>query len=73
MQEYRFLLKITYLQFMSFYEQQAQYVHVKNEQGKDLYIHARHFIPFLTYSGIEGRFLIRVDAQGNMVSLSRVH
>ena len=58
---------------MSFYEQQAQYVHVKNEQGQDLYIHARHFIPFLTYSGIEGRFLIRLDSQGNMLSLSQVN
>ena len=71
MQKYHFSLNISYSDFLAYYEQAAQYVKVEGFCGKELRIHARHFIPYLTYTGIQGLFEMTLDDKGSLITLSR--
>lgn len=66
-----FSIQISYRDFLSYYQGYVDKVEVKEMGGKTLWIHARHFRPFLTPSGLVGNFKLVLDESGNFQSLTR--
>ena len=71
MREHYFSVAISFQDFTAYYRQQVQYVQLYDVHGQQLLIHARYFIPYLTYQGIHGIFLMRLDEQGKFLALHK--
>ena len=70
---YLFSVSISYRDFLNYYQGYVDKVEVKETGGKILWIHARHFRPFLTPSGLSGHFRLELDGNGNFYSLTRTY
>ncbi|MCL1078486.1 DUF2835 family protein [Parashewanella spongiae] len=70
--EFYFSLSITSQEFLRFYKGNADRVEVIDVHGRCLHIHARHFLPFLSESGIRGQFQLTLDNQNNFKSLKPI-
>ncbi|QYK14642.1 DUF2835 domain-containing protein [Shewanella rhizosphaerae] len=68
---YTFPMQVSYQEFLNYYQGSIDKIEVKDSSGKTLWIHARHFRPFLTTSGIRGYFRLQLDDQGKLVSLTQ--
>lgn len=73
MQTYYFSLFLTYDQFLSFYQGQAQQVIVRDEQGKTIAMPASHFRPYVDTLGVRGRFRLQLEKNGKFVSLEKIN
>ena len=70
---YRFSLQISQEQFLRYYQGSAGAVQVRSECGRRLHFPASRLRPFLTHSGIEGRFQLTVNAENRFVDLQRIN
>lgn len=68
---FSFSINISYRKFQQFYQGVVDKVEVNTHQGQTLWIHGRHFRPFLTTAGIQGTFVINLDEKGQFISLER--
>jgi hypothetical protein len=72
MKKYKFYVNLSYVEYIKFYQGIARYVEVDDVHGQTLHIHARHFVPHITISGIRGWFLMHVDEANQCCSLVKV-
>jgi hypothetical protein len=72
MQIITFQLHITAEEFLRYYRGTAQAVIVRSDDGRRIQLPARNFRPFLTESGISGRFRIRLDDNNRLVEMVRL-
>ena len=70
--EYRFRLSIPAHEYMIHYQGAAQSVVVDLAGGLRVQFPAVNLRPFVTHDGVQGEFILRVDAQNKLQSLERV-
>jgi hypothetical protein len=70
--EFYFSLRVSYDDFLPYYQGTASKVLVKDVQGRELLINGRYFRPFVNSLGVNGKFKLSLDSQGNFVSLEQV-
>lgn len=70
--ESHFDLDMSYTQFESVYRGNTQYIQVTDNAGKQVRFSATRLRPYLTRQGIQGRFIIRYDADHKFQSLEKV-
>lgn len=70
--ELYFSLRVSYDDFLPYYQGLATQVLVKDSKGRDLLINGRHFRPFLNAQGVNGHFKLTLDKQGNFISMEQV-
>ncbi|MCG9755560.1 DUF2835 domain-containing protein [Shewanella insulae] len=68
---FTFPMQVSYQDFLNYYQGSIDKIEVIDCSGKTLWIHARHFRPFLTTSGIRGHFRLQLDDNGKFVSLEQ--
>lgn len=71
-QQYYFRLQISQQQFLRYYEGSANAVQVVSECGKRLHFPAIRLRPFLTHTGINGRFLLTIDHNNRFIDLRQI-
>lgn len=69
---YRFRLHISQQQYLKYYQGAASNVQVYSENGQLLRFPASRLRPFLTHTGIEGRFQLTVSAENRFVELKKL-
>lgn len=69
--EFFFTLSLSYDDFLPYYQGRAKRVEVRERQGRVLHINAYYLKPFLTPSGINGRFKIQIDANGKLHNIEK--
>ena len=69
---YNFRLNISADQYLRYYQGAASSVQVLSECGNRLRFPASRLRPFLTRSGISGRFRISVDEQQRFIGLEKL-
>jgi len=69
---YQFALNISYNDFMALYRGHAQRVVVRDHLGRTISIPAPRLIPFLTHSGIQGRFELLTDQNSKFRELNQL-
>jgi hypothetical protein len=67
-----FKLRVSYDDFLPYYQGAATMVEVRDLQGRVLWINGRHFRPFVTREGVNGLFRLELDKSGNFVSLNKL-
>lgn len=72
MEQYLFTVNIPPAECERYYRGQASRVLVVDSQGRRLLLPAVNFRPFVTATGIQGRFRVQVDARNRLVRLERV-
>lgn len=72
MQRHRFRLDLSVDTFLHYYRGTASAVIVRAEDGRTIQLPARHFRPFVTSTGISGRFELVLDGDGRLVELRRL-
>jgi len=70
-QQFRFSIRISQEEFIRHYQGSANAVQVLSECGRRLRFPASRLRPFLTHSGISGRFLLTVDADNRFLDLKK--
>ncbi|WP_133406647.1 DUF2835 family protein [Parashewanella tropica] len=70
--EAQFSVSITARQYLTYYQGAATHIEVVDDKGRHLQINARYFRPFVTASGIQGRFKLRLDSNGGFIELLRL-
>jgi len=71
-QQYRFSIQISQEEFIRHYQGSANAVQVLSECGRRLRFPASRLRPFLTHSGISGRFLLTVDVGNRFLDLKKI-
>ena len=71
-QKMRFRLDISAQHYQLYYQGSARFVHVQSEDGRTLKFPASGLRPFVSHSGIHGRFEITFDEHHKLVSLVRI-
>lgn len=66
-----FSLSLSNEQYLAHYQGYARSVSVLGENGQRIEFPAEHLRPFLTHTGISGRFEIDFDQQHRFVALRR--
>lgn len=69
MDQLTFNVKISSQQYLKFYQGAASWVNILAEDGRRLQLPAKHLRPYLTHTGINGRFLLQFDNNGKLLSL----
>ena len=69
---YRFRLQLSSHEITRYYQGSARDISVRAENGQQLRFAARHLRPFLTSSGIQGRFLLMTDKNNQFQSLTKI-
>lgn len=69
---YRFSIQISQEQFLRYYQGSAGAVQVYSECGQNLRFPASRLRPFLTHSGIHGRFQLTINADNRFVDLKQL-
>jgi len=69
---YRFSIQISQDQFLRYYQGSAGAVQVYSECGQRLRFPASRLRPFLTHSGISGRFQLTVNAENRFIELKKL-
>ena len=70
---YRFRLELTSLQCLGYYQGIIRYVLVQAETGERVQLLADHFRPFITHSGLSGRFELTTTTIGKFVALKKIN
>ena len=70
--EFTLTLSISSAEYERLYRGQAQTVVAHDTQGRTLQFPAGSLRPFLTHSGIQGTFAIRIDANNRLQDIRRV-
>ena len=70
--QYFFRLQISQQQFLRYYQGSASSVQVVSECGKRLHFPAVRLRPFLSHTGINGRFLLTIDNNNRFVNLQQL-
>ncbi|MDA9556093.1 DUF2835 domain-containing protein [Vibrio sp.] len=73
MKLFEFSVSISYQQFLSYYKGVASSVVVTSNEGVRLQIPASRLSPFLSQTGIHGRFQMIVTAQNKFVRIDRIN
>lgn len=71
MRYFNFSINISSLDFLPYYEGRVRDIVVTSDQGLRVQFPAMHLRPFLTRSGISGRFCLQTN-QGKFVSLTKI-
>ena len=71
-QQFRFNLTLSQQQYLRYYQGSASNVRVTSECGRRLLFPAARLRPFLTHSGISGRFLLITDAGNRFLELKKI-
>lgn len=71
-QQFRFNIRISQQEFLRHYRGTASAVQVISECGRRLRFPASRLRPFLTHTGISGRFLLTVDADNRFLELKKI-
>lgn len=71
-QIFRFSIQLSQQQFLRHYQGSASSVQVYSECGRKLQFPASRLRPFLTHSGIIGRFQLTVDADNRFLDLKKI-
>ena len=69
---YRFNLQISQQEYLRYYQGAASSVLVFSENGQRLRFPASRLRPFLTHTGIHGRFQMTVDTQNRFVEMKKL-
>ncbi|WP_309247246.1 DUF2835 domain-containing protein [Shewanella sp. VB17] len=67
-----FSLNVNYQDFERYYQGHVNKVEVSDSKGKKLWIHCRHFRPFVTRAGIQGQFKLELNKNGDLLSLIKI-
>ncbi|MBT1445666.1 DUF2835 family protein [Shewanella sp. JM162201] len=70
--EFLFRFRVSFDDFLPYYQGAATMVEVKDIHGKILWINGRHFRPFVTRDGVKGLFKMTLDKDGKLVSLVKI-
>ena len=70
---YRFRLELTSAQCLGYYQGIIRYVLVQADTGERVQISADHFRPFISHSGLSGRFELTTTAIGKFVALKKIN
>jgi hypothetical protein len=69
---YRFNLQLSHNEITRYYQGTARDISVRADTGQQLRFAARHLRPFLTATGIQGRFLLTTDKNNQFQSLAKL-
>jgi len=69
---YRFSIQINQQQYLKYYQGAASTVQVYSETGQLLRFPASRLRPFLTQTGIKGRFQLTVNADNRFIELKKL-
>jgi len=72
MNRHRFQLRISAETYLEYYRGHARAVIVQAEDGRTIQLPADVFRPFVTASGIAGRFELRLDDNNKLIELKRI-
>ncbi|MBW8183976.1 DUF2835 domain-containing protein [Shewanella nanhaiensis] len=67
-----FSINVNYQEFERYYQGHADKVEVRDNEGRILWIHGRHFRPFLTRAGVQGQFKMELSQSGELLSLLKI-
>lgn len=70
--QFIFSLYLTHDQFLDYYKGSAKGLLVAAECGRRISFPPLRLIPFVTATGVSGRFLLTVDNTNRFVSLQRI-
>ena len=70
--QYRFSLVVTQQEYLRYYQGAASNVRVISECGCRLQLPASRLRPFLSHTGISGRFQLTVDSENRFLSLQKI-
>ncbi|MDT8406454.1 MAG: DUF2835 domain-containing protein [Methylococcales bacterium] len=68
----RFAIRISYEQFARVYQGAAKTVQIKAEDGRQVRLPAEKLKPFLTHTGIQGRFELRLDENHKFLAIHKL-
>ena len=71
-QQFYFSLHLDQQQIIRYYQGSASTVQVMSECGRKLQFPAMNLRPFMSQSGISGRFLLTVDASNRFINLQKI-
>ena len=71
-QQFRFSLTINQQEYLRFYQGTASNVQVVSECGRRLRFPASRLRPFLSHTGISGRFQLSIDANNRFLDLKKI-
>ena len=69
---FTFRLNFSSAQVMALYQGQIRRVSVISEQGLRIEFEASHLRPFISHSGVQGRFRLRTDENHRFIDLARI-
>jgi len=69
---YRFSLQLSSNEIARYYQGTACDISVRTDTGQQLRFAARHLRPFLTASGVQGRFLLLTNCNNQFQSLTKL-
>lgn len=72
MNRHRFQLQISAETYLRYYRGHARAVIVQAEDGRTIQLPADAFRPFVTASGIAGRFELQLDDNNKLIALKRI-
>ncbi|WP_434360681.1 DUF2835 domain-containing protein [Parasalinivibrio latis] len=72
MKQYYFRISVSYSDYQNYYSGHASSVLVTTDEGLRIQLPASHFRPYLTYSGIRGRFRLITDNYNKFQSLELI-
>jgi hypothetical protein len=72
MTSYRFSISVSTEDWLSFYEGAIQNIIVRTFHGLRLSIPAQNFLPFVTFSGVQGTFEITFNEQKRITKLIKI-
>ncbi len=67
-----FKLQISQQQYLQYYQGTANAVRVVSESGQKIQFPAIRLRPFLTHTGIHGRFCLTIDNNNRFVNLQKL-
>jgi len=70
---YRFRLELTSEQCLGYYQGIIRYILVQAESGERVQISADHFRPFISHSGLSGRFELTTTEMGKFMALKKIN
>lgn len=70
--QFRFSIQLSQEQFLRHYQGTASSAQVYSECGQRLRFPASRLRPFLTHTGIHGRFLLTVDSQNRFLAMEKI-
>ncbi|WP_181919215.1 DUF2835 domain-containing protein [Alkalilimnicola ehrlichii] len=72
LQTIRFYLSLTADEIMAYYRGDAESIVATSDDGRRVSFPARVIRPFVSYSGVQGWFLLRYDAEGRFHSIEKI-